>query len=443
MAKNEFKFTDAKLKAISHPSEGREEYWDTSCRGLKLRVGKRAKVWYVWGRAKAHGTRTKALPFHHKIGEYPAFSLADAHEEAYSIFRDAGKGIHPREKRASDFERLAEDERAKRKAAQKQDREKFTNVAEIFIEDYAKREKRSWKEDQRVLEKDFIPQWGDRTLDDIEPVEITTRLREIERRAKKAKNSNDGSTALNNSLACIRKLYNWAIANGYATRSPINKGMARGTKGKTRKRDFSDEEVRAIWNACDALPAHAAPAIRLLIVSGQRRGVVMGAMHSEIERANRVWTVSGDAVGRSKNKLDHKIPLTDMMINLIDSVPVVDGVDHIFCSHHRGDKALSLGDKFKKSVDAKCGFSDWTFQALRGLVVTRMRRKPLKIDRDIINMIQGRLPSDIQSENYDSHDYFDEKREALQRWNDHLQRILDDTVGDEDSNAIPFKKASA
>ena len=428
MAKNEIKFTHAKLKALSLPHEGRVEYWDSTCRGLKLRVGKRAKVFYAWGRVKAPSS--KAVPFQHKIGEFPTLGIADAHEKAFQIFRDAAKGIHPAKKLAAELEKLAEEDRAIRKADVKKDREKFANVAALYVEEYAKPSKRSWAEDERILLRDLVPAWAERTLDDIESVEVTELLREVAKRAAMSKQSatKRGAPMANRTLACLRKLFNWAIANGYATRSPINNGMARSEKDVSRKRVFSDDEIRAIWAACEALPAHAAPAVRLLIASGQRLSVVTGMKHSEIDREYRIWKISGDEIGRSKNKNDHIVPITNLMLELIDSPLKIDGVENVFCTHHRGDKPLTLGSKLKKILDEECGIDDWTFQGLRGLVVSRMRRKPLRIDRDIVDLIEGRLPTDVQRKHYDSHDYLDEKREALQRWNDHLQRILDDTV---------------
>ena len=34
----------------------------------------------------------------------------------------------------------------------------------------------------------------------------------------------------------------------------------------------------------------------------------------------------------------------------------------------------------------------------------------------------------VQRRHYDSNDYMDEKREALQRWNDHLLQIIDNAA---------------
>ena len=424
MANNSHNFTDTWLKSLSLPTEGRVEYWDDGCKGLKLRIGKRGKSWYVWGRTKTP-KGLEAKPFHHKIGEYPSIGLSDARDEAIDIFRDARKNIHPTEKVAKEIKERFEAEKIAKKIAQKQSRELFINVAAKYIE-HAKEVKRTWCEDQRILNLDFIPAWEDRTLDDIETIEVSLILKKIAERAKVSKQSstNRGSPMANRSLACLRKMYNWAIANGYATRSPVIRGIALREQGNTQKRDFSNQELRFIWSACEALPKHAVPAVRMLMVSGQRLSVITGMRHSEIDREKGLWTIPSDAVGRSKNKLDHIVPLTDLMLQLIDSMDKIEGVDHVFCSHHRGDKALRLGSKLKALINAKCGFSDWEYKSLRQLVITRMRRKPLRIDRDIVDRVEGRLPRDVQSKHYDCNDYLEDKTEALKRWNRHLLEIL-------------------
>lgn len=158
--------------------------------------------------------------------------------------------------------------------------------------------------------------------------------------------------------------------------------------------------------------------------------------HSEIDREEMTWTISADAVGRAKNKLKHRVPLTNSMMLLIDGITMVDGIDHLFCSHHRGDKKITIGSKYKNILNANCGFGDWTFQGLRGLVVTRMRRKPLRIDRDIVDLIEGRLPDSVQRRHYDSNEYMDEKLDALQRWNDNLLKIIENTVDDAANNVV-------
>jgi hypothetical protein len=69
-------------------------------------------------------------------------------------------------------------------------------------------------------------------------------------------------------------------------------------------------------------------------------------------------------------------------------------------------------------------------------LTTRMRL-PLNVHRWLIDLIQGRFDKSVQGEHYDSNDYLDEKREALQTWDDYLMDIVSET---ENTNIVPMLK---
>ena len=437
MARKSVGLTDAKVKSLPSPSKGRKEYWDTQISGLNIRVSYTgSKIWYVWGRVKkVEGAKA----FKAKIGSFPAYGVHGARNAARDVLNAADRGEHPAEKKLELLKLHQESLKQSEATSRTLERERFDNVAHLYIEDYAKPMKRTWKEDQRILKKDFLSVWQDRNINDIGTSEIADRLRVIETRAKGVSPTGKGFFAANNALAVLRKMYNWAISNGYAANTPINQGMKRGNQEVgigNRKRDFTDDEIRRIWDACDALPLNAATAVKMLMLTGQRLGVIGGMKYSEIDREEMTWTIPADSVGRSKNKLEHRVPLTNSIVSLIDKLTVIDGADHVFCSNHRGDKALTIGSKYKTILNANCGFGDWTYQGLRGLVVTRMKRKPLRIDHDIVDLIENRLPDTVQRRHYDSNDYMDEKREALERWNGHILKIIEDTVDDAADNVV-------
>lgn len=67
---------------------------------------------------------------------------------------------------------------------------------------------------------------------------------------------------------------------------------------------------------------------RLLILTGSRRGEALFAKWSEFDFAKRIWTIPGDTVdkatgkvikGRMKNRKPHVVPLTDAMVEALDS----------------------------------------------------------------------------------------------------------------------------
>ena len=65
-------------------------------------------------------------------------------------------------------------------------------------------------------------------------------------------------------------------------------------------------------------------------------------------------------------------------------------------------------------------------------VIFPKHRKP----RDIVDLIENRLPDTVQRRHYDSNEYMDEKLDALQRWNDHLLQIIDNAADDAADNVV-------
>src|SRR5262249_20271895 len=62
-------------------------------------------------------------------------------------------------------------------------------------------------------------------------------------------------------------------------------------------------------------------AIRLMLVTGQRRGEVLGMEEREIDRAAGQWTIPSE---RSKNGRPHVVPLSPLALSIIDAPPAKD-----------------------------------------------------------------------------------------------------------------------
>ena len=53
----------------------------------------------------------------------------------------------------------------------------------------------------------------------------------------------------------------------------------------------------------------------------------------------------------------------------------------------------------------------------------------LRIPREIRDAVQNHKPQGIGDRAYNFHDYADEKREALQRWADHVEKLVKSSRG--------------
>lgn len=71
-----------------------------------------------------------------------------------------------------------------------------------YLERHAKRFKRSWTEDERILNREVVPRWGYRKVGDIRKRDIIELLEGI---------VNRGSPSMaNNTFQVVRKMFNWA-----------------------------------------------------------------------------------------------------------------------------------------------------------------------------------------------------------------------------------------
>ncbi len=64
----------------------------------------------------------------------------------------------------------------------------------------------------------------------------------------------------------------------------------------------------------------------------------------------------------------------------------------------------------------------WTPKDLRRTVKTRMGE--IGVLKSVRDRIQNHALVDVSTKHYDRYDYLPEKREALEAWCDHLERII-------------------
>ena len=164
------KLTDAFLRSVKPPAGGQTEYWDTLTPGFGVRVS--------YGGRKAFGVLTRINGKLHRftIGSYPKLSLLEARDQAETIIKDSAKGVSPQERKAEE-----------RRKAQALNRNTFQAVAEEFVADHAKN-LRTKDEIQRYINKDLLPEWGDKPIATITRADVKSLIREKARTAPIAAN---------------------------------------------------------------------------------------------------------------------------------------------------------------------------------------------------------------------------------------------------------------
>jgi Arm DNA-binding domain len=112
----------------------------------------------------------------------------------------------------------------------------FGRIARLFIAQYAELHTKTWPETARLLHKEVMPFWGERLFIDITRADVNELLRAILDRGAPPYTSN-------RTLAYLRKLWNWAVEEGYAESSPCTRVKKKAPEEK-RDRALGDVEIR-------------------------------------------------------------------------------------------------------------------------------------------------------------------------------------------------------
>ena len=275
--------------------------------------------------------------------------------------------------------------------------------------------------------------WNDRPIREIGKREVLEAIDAIVDRGT--------GTQANRTLSHVRKLFNWALERDIVTISPCA-GLKAPAGENSRDRVLSDDEIRWLWKACEAQAFPFGPLVRLLLLTGQRRGEVAGIRAGELSFRNQMWSLPKE---RTKNGEAHDVPLTEAVISIFKSLPQIAGEGFVFTN--TGVTPVSGFSRAKASIDKLMAeaaarqastIEPWTLHDLRRTCASGMAS--LKIAPHIIEAVLNHKSGTIRgvAAVYNRHQYADEKREALEKW---AWRVA--VVVHGDRNVVAFRARSS
>ena len=208
----------------------------------------------------------------------------------------------------------------------------------------------------------------------------------------------------NRSQSLISATLNWALSEDIIEANPAH-GIRKRGKETQRERVMTEFELREFWGALTDQPSDRA--LKLLLLLGQRRDEVGRAAPSELTSDG--WNIPGGMDGRTKNKLPHSVPLTQLARGLFES-----GFNLY---------PTTLSHRFRDIVRS-LDFADVRLHDLRHCCATGMAS--IGIPREIRERVQNQVTGRRQSigARYDQHEYYEEKRRALELWERRLLAIV-------------------
>ncbi len=334
------------------------EYFDEGLSGLALRVTPRVKAWTY--HFSLNGKRQRC-----PLGSYPATSLAGARTKALEAQALVEDGRDPRNSGADTLQSVAEEWK----------RREGDSLRTIS---------KRW----RHLERMVFPVLGQRPIRDIRRSDLVGLLDDIE--------DNSGAEMADAILAFLSSLFNWYAARDDDFTNPVIRGMRR-SHGNARHRILTDAEIKAIWNVDSGEVFHRF--IKFLLLTGVRRGEAAQAEWSEV--VDGVWTVPEI---RMKNKLDHVVPLSPMVAEVIGEPR---GRFVFTTDDERGITNFAV---YKTQLDEAAGVTGWRIHDCRRTARSLLSRAG--VPDEVAERCLAHLPGGVIGI-YNRYAYLKEKRDAL------------------------------
>jgi integrase len=323
---------------------------------------------------------------------------------------------------------LAEKQRL-RTAAIETSANTFSAAAMSFIEQYARKKVRRWKEQARLLglqpadltliRKGLVERWRDRPISEIDGYDIHSIVDETRRMgAPGLERRSDGVTESRGRamFAVLSILFRWLAQHRRIDRNPCA-DVHRPAAATARDRVLSDAEIVKFWAAADSVGGPFGPLLKLLLLTGCRLNEVAGMRRTELSEDGTTWDIPGL---RTKNRRPHRVLLAPLARELIAGM--TGKRELVFTTN--GRTPVSGWSKLKKRLDAAMRIPVWRVHDLRRTAATGMAEIgiPPHIVEATLNHISGAKAGVAGT--YNRAAYLPERKAALERWAKHIAGLV-------------------
>ena len=380
--------TDRAVADAAAPKSGRVELWDAELPGFGLRISSTGlRSWQVMYRVDGRKRRLT-------LGSFPALPLKLARDAARATLKEVARGRDPAAQRAS----LRGGELT------------FARFAQAYMERYAKRSKRTWAADARMIEADLLPAWGRRAVDGIGRRDVIEIVEAVCARGH--------PYAANRRLSLLRTMFAWGVEVDLVRATPVV-GVAAPGREVRRQRVLDDAEVAALWRAWEAMAWPFGALFKLLLLTAQRRNQVASLRLGDVGFANQVWTVpEGTAAARR----GHEIPLSTHALEILTSVPRANSA-FVFPARGHPERPASGFSKAARRASDLSGVTDWRCEDLRRTAAAGMigLGAPAPVVRNILDRAAASTVGGVDVG--DARSGFADMRAALESWGERV-RVL-------------------
>ncbi len=254
----------------------------------------------------------------------------------------------------------------------------FKELADSYLNDYAKICKKSWKDDMYRIEAHMRPFFGTFKLGDITPLSIEKY------RAERLKMGVTKST-VNREITIMKKMFNLAIDWKLTFSNPVMKVKLFSEKDTKKEKILTREEETKLFAE---IPDYLKPIFLVALNTGMRRGEILNLKWKQVDLSQRVIKVLYTKSGK-----DRIIPINDDLLNeFIVLVRLNCSNVYLFPNPKTGLPYTEVKKSFKSACQ-RAGIEGLRFHDLRHTFATRLIQSGVDIItvRDLLGHFSVRV----------------------------------------------------
>ena len=413
---------DRQIKAWIKNGEHFEQRGDSGGLFLCFREKMAVPVWKF--RYRLAGTRSVMT-----LGSYATLSLSDARKQAKEYRARVALGYD------------VANEKQERKAAaigKIETKKNAFTAGQLADEYFNKNILGRWKHPNIVrsrIERDIKPNIGNIPVDEVKPLHISKMLESIVDR--------NAPTVANDVLRWTKRIFDYAIKRHIVQFNPASAFDLSDAGGQevARDRALSRDELVVLFGAMKKTKGFSSInelTIKLLLMLAVRKGELVTAKISAFNLDNATWKLT---TSDTKTKAEIIIPLPKQAVEALrDLIRLADGSDYLLPARQYQDRRLpyihenTLNVALSKVKLNMPGIDPFTIHDFRRTARTHLAA--LGVDSHIAERCLNHKIKGVEGI-YNRHDYFDERKAALQK----LANFLEACETGKAWNVTPIKKA--
>lgn len=232
----------------------------------------------------------------------------------------------------------------------------FDEFADLYLEDYAKVNKRSWKADRSYL-KSMRAVFRGMYLNEISSLHVEKY--KAERLGQGVKHS-----TVNRCLAILKRMFNLAVEWGFLRSDHVGSIKLFSEKDNHKERILSVEEEKILLSECSA---HLRPIVVTALNTGMRKGEILNLEWSQVDLSGKRIRVEKTKSGRTR--------FVDVNSVLAKELAVLkkktENSGHVFVNSGTGRPFVDVKKAFRGAC-RRAGIPDLRFHDLRHTFATRL-----------------------------------------------------------------------